>query len=165
MARKKATTQIELQEQLHESAFGKNVAKISDEDDPMEILNDASAMLSVTDVVVPLDIVEFAERLVLDSNAVTLQECFAAAIDVSAYMTAVRNKCIVLGSKYVPKTIKSIGQKAGEGELDSAKFLFDFLGLRVKTPMAQVNTQVNIRTPLLKDIISVDEEGNIIGNV
>jgi len=101
------------------------------------------------------DIVSFAETLVLNLGKVPLQTCFAAAADVGAYLTAVRNKTVVQASRYLPATIEAVGSKAAAGDLDAAKLLFDYLGLRVKTPLAQVNTQVNVTVPTLKDIIDI----------
>lgn len=105
---------------------------------------------------------EFAERLVHHGLDVPLAECFKAATDISAYMTAVRNKSMVLGSRYVPGTVKVLGEKACEGDIEAAKVLFDFLGLKVKTPVAQVTTAVQVNVPTLKDIIQIDEEGRIV---
>lgn len=111
----------------------------------------------------PESVEAFVERLVACDADVSLQECFASAVDFAAYMTAVRNKSMILGSTYVPRTVRAIGAKAANGDLDAAKLLFDFLGLRVKTPVAQVNTQVNVAVPTLRDIIEIDEEGRIVG--
>lgn len=107
-------------------------------------------------------LVTFVERLVMDSDSISLPECFAAAADMTAYLTAVRNKSMIAGSRHVPKTVQTIGVKAAEGDLEAAKLLFDFLGLRVKAPVAQINTQVNIQTPTLRDVITIDSEGNIV---
>ena len=100
----------------------------------------------------------FAERLVNSGGSVDLRECFAHATDLVAYMTAVRNKTMVQASRYVPAAVTNIGRKAAEGDLDAAKLLFDYLGLRVKQPLAQVATQVQINVPTLRDIIDVTEE-------
>lgn len=104
----------------------------------------------------------FAEKLMERGCEIPLRECFQAAADFAAYMTAVRNKSMVLGSRYVPGTVKTIGEKAVQGDLEAAKILFDFLGFRVKTPVAQVTTAVQVHVPTLKDIIEIDEEGRII---
>lgn len=111
------------------------------------------------------DLTAFAERLILEGANISLAECFAAAADLSAYLTAIRNKSMVLGSRYVPKAVQTLGLKAVEGDLDATKLLFDYLGLRVKTPIAQINTQVNIQTPVLRDVITIDDAGNIVADM
>lgn len=103
-------------------------------------------------------ITEFAERLMRNAeDTPSLAECFVAATDVAAYITAVRDRGVVLGSRYVPGTIRAVGDKALSGDIEAAKFLFDFLGLRVKAPAAQVNTAVQINIPTLKDILPTAE--------
>lgn len=135
----------------------------------VEKLTQTSVPASMS-VMLPADVqdnsqalIAFAERLVTNSNSISLQECFAAAVDLPAYLTAVRNKSIIAGSKYVPKTVQVLGELATKGDLEAAKFLFDFLGLKSKAPAAQINTQVNIQTPTLRDLITIDAEGNIVG--
>lgn len=110
----------------------------------------------------PEAVEKFAERLMECELEVPLNECFQMAADFAAYMTAVRNKSMVLGSRYVPGAVKALGQKAVEGDIEAAKVLFDFLGFRVKTPVAQATTMVQVNVPTLRDIIEIDEEGRIV---
>lgn len=110
-------------------------------------------------VMPPADLVEvedFVEQMMSSGRRVSLQECFRQASDIAAYMTAVRNKSMVLGSRYVANTVKAVGTMATEGDLEAARLLFDYLGLRVKTPIAQVNTAIQVNVPTLKDIIEIE---------
>ncbi|MBT9132767.1 MAG: hypothetical protein DDT33_01296 [Firmicutes bacterium] len=117
------------------------------------------------------DIEVFVERLMgggLDGPAgggvnIPLAEVFQQATNFVSYMSAVQNKSIVLGSRYVPLAITAIGEKAGIGDLEAAKILFDYLGLRTEVPAAQVNTAVHVNIPTLKDVIEIDEDGRIVG--
>ena len=108
------------------------------------------------------DVTAFAERMVSADEVFNIRDCFVAAHELSAYLTAVRNKSMVLGSRYVPGTVKAAGAKALGGDIDAARFLFDFLGLRAKDPVTQVNTQVQVNLPKLKDFITVDSDGEVI---
>lgn len=108
------------------------------------------------------DVEAFAERMVSADDVFSIRDCFIAATELSAYFTAIRNKSMVLGSRYVPGTVKAAGKKALNGDVEAAKFLFDFLGLRAKTPVTQVNTQVQVNLPKLKDFITVDTDGEVI---
>lgn len=107
----------------------------------------------------------FAERLMREGLEVPLSECFQEAVDHAAYMMAVRNKSMVLGSRYLPGTVQAIGEKAREGNLEAAKLLFEFLGLKSKTPSAQLNAAIHMNVPTLRDVIEVDEEGRVVGVV
>ncbi len=117
------------------------------------------------------DIEVFVERLMgggLDGPAgggvnIPLAEVFQQATNFVSYMSAVQNKSIVLGSRYVPSAVTAIGEKAGIGDLEAAKILFDYLGLRTEVPAAQVNTAVHVNIPTLKDVIEIDEDGRIVG--
>lgn len=106
------------------------------------------------------DVEQFVERMMTSGGKVSLKECFIQAADIAAYVTAVRNKSMVLGSRYVAGTVKAVGDKAVQGDLEAAKLLFDYLGLRVKTPVAQVNTAIQVNVPTLKDIIEVDPDND-----
>lgn len=110
----------------------------------------------------PTDIVEFAEYLMGKSHKeIDLKECFMAATDTAAYMMAIKEKGLVLGSRYVSDTIMSIGQRAATGHVEAAKFLFNFLGLTgVKKPITIINNENSVNVTL-KDIIG-DDEGDII---
>lgn len=117
----------------------------------------------LAELAVPGEGVEaFAERMVCADKVFSVRDCFIAATELSAYLTAVRNKSMVLGSRYVPGTVKAAGAKALEGDIEAARFLFDFLGLRAKAPVTQVNTQVQVNLPTLKDFITVDADGEVI---
>lgn len=106
------------------------------------------------------DVEAFAERLVSSDGMFSLRDCFLAATELSVYLTAVRNKSMVLASRYVPGMVRAVGEKAVNGDMEAARFLSDYLGLRVKAPVTQVATQVNVNIPTLKDIIQIDEDGN-----
>lgn len=108
------------------------------------------------------DVEEFAERMVSADEVFSIRDCFIAATELSAYLTAVRNKSMILGSRYVPGAVKAAGAKALGGDIEAARFLFDFLGLRTKVPVTQVNTQVQVNLPKLKDFITVDTDGEVI---
>lgn len=119
-----------------------------------------------SEVVQPTQSVEaFAERLMREGLDVPLNECFQEALDHAAYMMAVRNKSMVLGSRYLPGTVQAIGEKAREGNLEAAKLLFEFLGLKTKAPSTQLNAEFHMNVPTLRDVIEVDEEGRVIGVV
>jgi len=109
------------------------------------------------------DLVTFVEKLVETGGDVDLRECFLTAVDIAAYVKAVHEKTMVQASRYVPETIRAVGDKAVKGDLDAAKLLFDYLGLRVKQPLAQVATQVNINVPTLKDIVEFGEDNVVDG--
>lgn len=101
---------------------------------------------------------DFVERMLTSGGSVSLQECFIQAANIADYMTAVRNKSMVLGSRYVANTVKAIGSKAAQGDTEAAKLLFDYLGLRAKTSVAQVNTAVQVNIPTLRDIIEIESD-------
>ncbi len=111
----------------------------------------------------PNEIVEFVERMYGD-NSPTLKECFSMATDMTMYMTAIRDKSLVLGSMYVPGTINAIGKRALTGDVEAAKLLLEYMGIKVKATVVNNPTQVNvINVPTLKDIFEPAEVIDVQG--
>ncbi|MGD9643961.1 MAG: hypothetical protein AB7V08_14675 [Elusimicrobiales bacterium] len=95
-------------------------------------------------------------------DEVELRDCFRTAVDASVYLAVVRDKAAVLGSSYVPKAVRAVGEKAANGDVAAARLLFELVGIRDKVPAAQVTAELNINVPRLRDIITIDEEGRIV---
>ncbi len=108
------------------------------------------------------DVVKFVERLMEEPDDFSLRDCFRVAADTVAYLTAVMDKAAVLGSSYIPKAVRAVGEKAAKGDVPSARLLFEIVGGRTRAPVAQMVTQVNISVPRLRDIVTIDEEGRIV---
>lgn len=109
-----------------------------------------------------VDVVQFVERLMQAPDEVELRDCFRAAVDTGAYLAAVREKAAVLGSSYIPRAVRAVGEKAAKGDTAAARLLFELVGIKDKVPVAQVTAELNINVPRLRDIITIDEEGRIV---
>jgi len=102
-----------------------------------------------------LDVTRFVEQLVASTDVMDLNECFRSAVDTASYLSAIRSKTMVQASRYVPGIIRTFGEKAASGDMESARMILDYVGFAEKDVPAQINTQVNVSIPTLKDVLTV----------
>jgi hypothetical protein len=101
-----------------------------------------------------LDITKFVEQLIVTDEVADLNDCFRAAVDTAAYLNAVRTKTMIQASRYVPGIIRTFGDKAMKGDMESAKLILGYVGFEEKDKPTHINnTQVNVTVPTLKDVL------------